>query len=318
MPEGRHGCIWWLGSLFWGALLLGLGAVCLLGYGGAMDWRLDLFAHFRLQYLLAALILSLLLFLLRRWFLFFFALCLLLLNAVEVLREAPNASPQPGATIYRALSVNVYSGNSNVQDALDYIERMDADFIALIEITGLWREALEQLNKRYPYQEVRVWGDDFGYALLSKYPFTARDFAYVASGSLAREVETPSGRLILLQCHPLAPMNERAWQWRNEMLQKIALFCAEADAPVLALGDFNCTPWSPHFKAFLEVSGLQLPGVGWGLRRTWPAGRPWLWIPIDHVLLSPPLVASDGGVGPDVGSDHHPVWLDFLWADQVN
>lgn len=314
MSEARHGLGWWLRSLVWLALLAGLTVVSLLGYWGDQHWKLDLFSHTRLQYLVAASGLAVCLVIVRRWFLMLLTVAVLLLNAWEVFSipgRVPLHNPQQ---VYRAMSINVYSGNPQISRVVDYIRSEAPDFLALIEINGDWREPLEGLKDLLPHQEIKIWSSDFGYALLSKYPFTEKTFGYIATGTLAREVQTPQGKLLLLQVHPLAPTNERAWKWRNESLTKIADFCAMQEQPLLLLGDMNCSPWSPNFKNFLQTSGLHQPDVRWLPRRTWPAGHPWLWTPIDHILLSYPLAAIDEWVGPYVGSDHYPVVCDFVFA----
>ena len=82
--------------------------------------------------------------------------------------------------------------------------------------------------------------------------------------------------------------------------------------PVLVLGDLNASPWSSHFRRFLRDSGLRDSAQGRGVQPTWPAGMPWLWIPIDHCLHSPQLQVVARHVGPNLGSDHYPVVVDFV------
>ena len=50
---------------------------------------------------------------------------------------------------------------------------------------------------------------------------------------------------------------------------------------------------------------------GFGLQPTWPAAAPWLGVPIDHVLASPSIGIRRREVGPDVGSDHRGVMVEF-------
>lgn len=297
-------------TLFWIGALLIVAGFSVAGYWGETNWRLDTLSHFRLQYFVGAAGLFLLLLFFRRWFLLFFALILLGFNTWTIV-TIPKIGEIEGLPVYRAASINVYSKNPHINLVVDFIEKEKPDFVALIEITGAWRQALESLKETYPYQEVKIWGHDFGYCLLSRYPFTDRKFGYVATGSLVREVETPSGQFILLQAHPLSPTTEKAWKWRNQTLEALAKFCQKTDEPILLLGDLNCTPWSPNFQKFVDESGLRPPEVNWLPRRTWPNAQPFLWIPIDHFLLSEGLLGINEWVGSSVGSDHYPIVLDF-------
>jgi endonuclease/exonuclease/phosphatase (EEP) superfamily protein YafD len=77
------------------------------------------------------------------------------------------------------------------------------------------------------------------------------------------------------------------------------------------LGDLNTTPWSYHYHAFIRTSGLENASKGRGLHPTWPTFAPPLWIPLDHALHTDDLTILKKTVGPDVGSDHYPIRVDF-------
>lgn len=81
------------------------------------------------------------------------------------------------------------------------------------------------------------------------------------------------------------------------------------------LGDFNITPWSPHFRAFIEASGLSDCAIGHGLDPTWPSQLLALGIRIDHCFKSPHWRTLDARVGPSVDSDHRPMLVDLQLVD---
>ena len=58
-------------------------------------------------------------------------------------------------------------------------------------------------------------------------------------------------------------------------------------------------------------TGLRDSSRGMGLQPTWPADIPLLWIPIDHCLYSDGIEIRGRRTGPDVGSDHFPLIVDF-------
>jgi endonuclease/exonuclease/phosphatase (EEP) superfamily protein YafD len=78
------------------------------------------------------------------------------------------------------------------------------------------------------------------------------------------------------------------------------------------VGDFNLTPWSPVFDAVLSAGQLNDTGMGFGVRPTWYVFPTWAGgLKIDHILSSQNIAAVNYRVGPDVGSDHRAVILDF-------
>ena len=74
------------------------------------------------------------------------------------------------------------------------------------------------------------------------------------------------------------------------------------------LGDFNATPWTYTLARLTERMGLRNARQGYGIQPSWPARIPILWMPLDHVLVSPGLDVIDHGIGAGLGSsDHYPV-----------
>jgi endonuclease/exonuclease/phosphatase (EEP) superfamily protein YafD len=95
-------------------------------------------------------------------------------------------------------------------------------------------------------------------------------------------------------------------QWEATELTRRAV--DRAVGPLLAVGDFNMPTnspvyrqyWAPYTNAF-SVAGL---GFGYSKYTSWHAVR------IDHVLAGPGWRFRRCWVGPDVGSDHRPVFAD--------
>ena len=86
-----------------------------------------------------------------------------------------------------------------------------------------------------------------------------------------------------------------------------------SDALVVA-GDFNCTPFSPAFRAIRR--GLH---SATRFARTWPARAP--FAPIDHILYRGPLRVVRAGAWTAAGarraSDHLPVVAELEPAEVV-
>ena len=86
---------------------------------------------------------------------------------------------------------------------------------------------------------------------------------------------------------------------------------ADAAGPTVVAGDLNDVAWSYTTRLFRRVSGLLDPRIGRGLFATFPAARPWLRFPLDHVFHSPDLRLAGLRSGPRVGSDHLPIHAEF-------
>jgi endonuclease/exonuclease/phosphatase (EEP) superfamily protein YafD len=61
----------------------------------------------------------------------------------------------------------------------------------------------------------------------------------------------------------------------------------------------------------MRISNLHDSRKGFGIQPTWPSDKPIFMVPIDHVLVSKEIRIQNRFTGPDIGSDHRPVIVDF-------
>jgi endonuclease/exonuclease/phosphatase family metal-dependent hydrolase len=89
------------------------------------------------------------------------------------------------------------------------------------------------------------------------------------------------------------------------------------DEPALAIGDFNATPWSQRLRSMLGTAALPLRQDAFSIRPTWPAGPllP-LGVPIDLCVHNTQVRVSQSQVGPDIGSDHLPLYCAVSLNDE--
>jgi endonuclease/exonuclease/phosphatase (EEP) superfamily protein YafD len=307
---------------FWGLLeALGFAAVVisLAGFLGAFTWWLEILSHFRVQYALCFAALALLFASGRKWRRTACALALALVNALPVLifRLPPAPSPPAAGPVFRAMLINVNSHLGDPGAVGAVITSVRPDILVLEEISDRWLNQLAPALDIYPYRKTAPRHDNFGIGLFSRHPIeTARivPFGLVDIPSLFAECRIGSRRLAVVATHPMPPGDALLAAERNRHLDWIAREIAALPGPVLLLGDLNATPWSPVYRRFAQNSGLRNSAQGRSIRPTWPAFIPLLWIPIDHVLHSPDIAIHAHRVGPDVGSDHLPVRVDFSFA----
>lgn len=291
--------------------------VTLAGFLGRYWWGFELATHFRVQYALALGLGALLLAVgrRRRWAALFAIFALL--NAMLLApRFSTVATAQTGADgpVLRAMLANVNSANRDYSRIRDAIIDRDPDFVVLLEVTPWLLDRLTDLADRYPYRIAAPQEDNFGIAFLSRRPFLQSDIVQFGSPerpSIIAEFAIDRRGFILAGTHPLPPIGAEMARDRNDQLAKLAEFARQAGQPLLLLGDLNISPWSPYFERLLADSGLRDSGRGRGIQPTWPVRWPPLWIPIDHALFSEGTRILRRETGPDLGSDHYPVIVDF-------
>jgi len=303
----------------WG-LVAACGAVVsvstVLGFLGAFGWVLDLFSHFRVQYFLALSVVSLILLIPRHYKCAggFGALALVNLWTIAPLYFGGSTAPNNAAPRYRALQINVNTGRGEVASVARVLQQYAPDIVLLEEVSARWIYGLRGALEQYPYSKTEPRGDNFGIGLYSKLPFARSEIVSLGPAgvpSVLAELKTPAGLCTVIGTHPLPPVGARNSRFRNEQLGELPALVRTATSPVLLLGDLNISPWSPHFRRLLRNSGLRDSSRGWGPQPTWPTHNLLLRIPIDHCLHSASVHIAGRLVGPNVGSDHYPVIVDF-------
>lgn len=299
------------------ALLLALCGTW-LGFLNRWHWTLDLFSHFRWQYL-ALCVLGLLWAAVMRRPRFVLLACLLSLaaNGLDLARARGDAAfATSTGPAFRVVSLNVHTGNTDRAAVLSYLRSTDADVIVLMEVDTAWVQALAEIEHSYPHVRTAPRDDNFGLALYSRIPLQHVELLQLpgeATPSLLARFTWQDRDLALLGIHPLPPIGRTLSELRDTQLSTTALLVAELDQPVLLIGDLNATPWSNGLRLLRTGNqlGQRSPDPAW--QPTWLATTPFA-VPIDHALVTPPLVITGRTIGPDVGSDHRPQLLEVGWA----
>ena len=292
---------------------IGLAVATLFGFLGRLYWVFDLFSHFRVQYMQLCLVLiavALWKRLNRR------AVALVLLACLNYACVLPLYFGRPPAAQdkpIRAMLMNLNAGNGNSGQVLSAIRDADPDILVLLEVTHKWSAELEVLSSDYPHRLARTREDPFGIMVLSKFPWINAEVLEIGETdvpSITADVYLPGGELFLIATHPVPPLGADYSRQRNRQLMELPYLAAGREHPVLLMGDLNVTSFSYWFKRVTEME-LKNSMKGFGFQPTWPTGIPFMKIPIDHVLHSPGIVIHHRTVGPDIGSDHLPVIVDF-------
>ena len=315
-----------LGLLVLYASVAALALGTILAELGERWWIADLFAHFRYHYALGALLLAGAALVLGRRVAGLAAACLIgaQIWAIAAPPRTPVLDNPAAGTPLRVMSVNVLVVNPRQDDVIKAIERAAPDIVALQEISRAWHPVVERLAKRLPHVAPADWrtqpSDNI---LLSRHPIVesrvivppgpARWFAHVEA-----TVSVRGAPIRVLAVHPPLPAGPLLTDIRQAHLDYYARVAAASALPLLIVGDFNITPYSPRFRALLREGGLRYVHLGWAWPRSWPSASRGSYrryvrgFPIDHVLTSRHFAVAAARAAEDVGSDHYPVVADLV------
>jgi endonuclease/exonuclease/phosphatase (EEP) superfamily protein YafD len=310
-------------------------------------WVGDLAVHFRLQYAAAALIELLVLGWARRWIWAAAALAALAVNGIaaapvlgggSVIRGAIAGAPSaigdsqglaaaargngglrtalPRQPL-RIASINVLFHNTHYDRVAAFLRQARPDAAVLVEITPAWRAALDSLRDEFPWQYYAESGHHHGGTLLlSRWPIERTGTVPMgphADPTIAALLNVRGRTLHLIGVHPSWPLGPAVSTERNRELIELAALARATPAPLVMAGDFNVTPFSPHFRDFIGRSGLHWTAQGAGWQPTWPTFLPVGGIQIDHMFVSPAIDVQRFARGGGIGSDHRPILVDLEW-----
>lgn len=299
-----------------------------LGMLGHWHWLLDIFSHFRWQYLILCVVAVVWSLWRRRKVVAWISGLTLVLNAVLIGGLLFTLQKPVGTAVadfqLRVVSLNVLTGNRRHQDVLEYLREADADILFLMEVDDTWAKAMEPLKQSHPHHLVHTQEDNFGVALYSRLPLKAAQVVHrfehglnlspYTTPTIEARLVIGNREVVLYGLHTLPPRNPTFWHHRNLLLEDIGRQAAALPEPVLIFGDLNATPWCEGMRSLLRSGRLGFHASTPAWAPTWSVTKP-VAIPIDHALCTPPLTIQSRQIGPDLGSDHRPQVLEIRWKD---
>ncbi len=294
------------------------------GFFSQYGWWLDLASHFRLQYFaIQILCVILCLFQKRKKLLFVTALFALINFTLIVPYYFPETNPPTPfhkgglnnkitSAPIKILLINVNSPNTNYRAVSDYIQKVSPDILALEEINERWIKELAPLLRSYPNFKEVSQENNFGLGIYSKIPFQDMSVKYFVVDNIPSIVGKfiwEGQQVSLILSHPMPPGTAEHYLWHNTQLERIGLLKPFLEKNIILIGDLNATSWSHPFQKLLKDLNLKDSREGYGLQTTWPSFLPYVGITIDHCLISQDIFVMERTVGPNVGSDHLPVFI---------
>lgn len=279
-------------------------------------WFVDILANFKVQLTLILLLLGLLNFLkLKSRSITLITLILIGYNTsffyhFITFNKPKSITSTKGASI---LSINLLKSNTKSYKVIDLIESEQPDILVLLEYNPYWERALKDLNLEYPHRITEVRIDNFGIAYFSKIPghtSIVRDRITGFPSVLSHHVIV-SDTLSIFATHPLPPLGQQRFELRNRHFSTIVDTCRRYNKHLIVLGDLNCSSFSVHFQKLKKALNLKDSRSGFGIQNTWHSKVPLLKTTLDHFLVSESIEVVDRSVGPNIGSDHLPIYMKF-------
>jgi endonuclease/exonuclease/phosphatase (EEP) superfamily protein YafD len=315
----------WSGVL--GLLIIPALIVTLAGFVGRWHWYADLFNHLRPQYTVGFILTLVASMWARQLKWVVMSLAGLLLNGVVLVPHAVPSSNHRGAVseapVLHLATINLLAGNADHESVIKLLRGHPPDVVVFQEAGKAWIETLQSLKDVYPHQRLDFnQRSFFGLAILSRTPWESAEVVKLGTKGDAKGLAVRfiwHGRTVsLMDFHAYHPTSTEKMVHRmlmHDVLIKWSSDRREAGDAVIIAGDFNCTPWAYLFRNFLHDSSLIDSSRG----RLFEATRN-VWYPnrllIDHVFVSKDFDVVKRGVGPDIGSDHRPVFVDLALGGQ--
>ena len=272
------------------------------GLGSPFFWLIDLAAHWQWLYLLVGALAAVVLLVRRQWM---FALvgCSAIAFGWFSASPAADSATLGIDPILTVVSANIHVDNNDLEALHRWVKHLHADIVVIQEVSPPAAEKLESWHD-YPHRQISPDYGPFGMAVLSRLPFAEVEAIESQGQTLRyRAVLLWGGKPMALSAiHPMPPISSDFHDRRAEMFAEEAGRLGVLDIPGMIVGDLNATPWSTAMRV-LDSAGLRRAT---SLSPSWPAVLP--AIPVDHVVVSRDWRVVRSGVGPDVGSDHRPVF----------
>ncbi|MGJ3239251.1 MAG: endonuclease/exonuclease/phosphatase family protein [Anaerolineae bacterium] len=239
---------------------------------------------------------------------------------VPALVSPISESSATGGTILDVVTFNMYTQNTELDTVNDWFSGYAPDLIALQDAP----DDLSALCALGAYQVHTLRQDEVNLALYTRYPVLEVDPLELDELPVQRLVLDIAGQAVVVyNVHFAMPLNDQEADWiilrydetvRNAQIERLLAFIAVETDPVIVLGDFNMTEWSPIYHQVARQLDDAFRQSAWGIGPTWPAGEseelsglyPRLFR-IDYIWYSQPIQATRAFVGAQLGSDHLPV-----------
>lgn len=193
------------------------------------------------------------------------------------------------------VSANLWLENRDLSALHAWLNELNPDIVVLQEVSPAAAVQLKQWAE-FDTKSIIPSEDPFGMAVLARVagPEINWHTSPDAPPYVQLDFQSQKRRVSLYGIHPMPPIAAEYHDQRNALITQLSHIARKA--PTLVVGDFNATPWS---SAMPQDT----------LYRVLPILPTWHYLlPIDQVMATQQWSIVKSGRGPDIGSDHRPVW----------
>lgn len=231
-------------------------------------------------------------------------------------RKKHQKSAKTSKTI-KIISANIYLFNKDYKRFIDLINKNKPDVFLIMESDENWGNAMQILEKEYPFHVKVPQDNTYGMHFYSKFQILKSEVHYFVADdipSIEAHLKTEDGyEFIFFGVHPPppSPTEEENSKERDGDLLSVAKVVKKIEKPVLVIGDFNNVAWSFSSILFKKESELIDPRIGRGFVSTYHAKYKLLRFPIDLMFHSKEIFIEKLETLEPFGSDHLPVICEF-------
>ena len=245
---------------------------------GRVWWFAELFSHFVAWYTLIFILAAILATSWRKRAIW--AICAM---GLGVWLAMPFQAALNTAPTHKLLWYNVNLDNPNPDAETQTILAQSPDVVALAEIDTAdirWKS----LQQHYPHGCTHAEDSPFALVVWARKPLADCQIHLIDDIAWIR-AQLPD-KTIIYAIHPPPPITQALAATRQKYLTEIATKIAQETVPVIVVGDFNATPFSPLFRDFMDESQTATAMRHFG--PTWKI----FGLPIDHVLTRQTLAQT--------------------------
>lgn len=216
------------------------------------------------------------------------------------------------------ISANIYQFNKEFDRFIDLINRNKPEMFLTMESDSHWENALQVLEKDYPYHHKVTLENTYGMHFYSKIKIEeSKTHFFVADDipSIEAHMKTDDGfEFVFFGVHPPppSPTEEETSKERDGDLLSTAKRVIGIEKPVIVVGDFNNVAWSKSSILFRKTSELIDPRIGRAFVSTFHAKYKLFRFPIDLMFHSEDVFIEELKTLENFGSDHLPVYCEFF------